>query len=100
MKVIENKRTTIEAGDENGGVTLLTYANLIGSAIRQIRQEGFTIGEMKMCFNILEASEKADGEISLEDAEFEYLKRKIPGTRWLVLNKDIITFEDDINAIK
>lgn len=98
-KVIPNKTTTIEVPSQNGGVDLMKYSDLISIIIRDVRAEGFNIGEMRKCFRICEIAESANGEIVLSDEDFAYLKAKIPGMRWRVINKEIIQFEDDINAI-
>lgn len=102
MKTIQNKVTTIEkpTPNEAGGIDLTNYADLMTLVMKAVRPEGYSIGEMKRCFTIIDKIENADGEINLEDDEFEYFKSGMNMFRWNRAHKDLIQFEDDINAIK
>lgn len=101
MKTIENKSTTIEAGrNEAGGIEFLNYATLIKSVMQQRKQDGYSVEDMRKDFRVLDAVEPSNGEIKLEDSDFEHLKSKMKTMRWGVANKELIQFEDDITAIK
>lgn len=97
MKTIPNKRTTIEEGEG-----LVTYAQLMKIVMSQRKPEGFSTEEMRKDFRVIDAIESKfkTEEISLEDADFEYFKSKLKAMRWSGAHKDVIKFEDDINAIK
>lgn len=99
MKTIQNKRTTIEQ-NADGGVELITYAELLKNVMQQRKPEGYSIDDMRKDFRVLDAIGLAPEEITLEDADFDHLKSKMKTMRWAVIHKDLIQFEDDINSIK
>lgn len=98
MKTIPNKRTTIEI-TANDGVELLTYASLMKSVMQQRHAEGFTTEEMRKDFRVLDALVATAENISMEDADFAHFKTKLKTMRWGLAHKDLIAFEDDINAL-
>lgn len=103
MKTIPNKVTTLE-GAPNGKeqVPLLNYAALMKIVMNsQVSPTGFSTEDMRKNFRVLDAIDAATEEsISLEDADFEHFKSKLNDFRWNMSRKDLIAFEDDINAIK
>lgn len=95
MKTIPNKRTTIDIGGE-----LLTYSDLMKAAMMRHRSpEGFSSEEMRKDFRVLDVLDPKAETITLEDADFEHFKSLLKVARWNVVHKDIIAFEDDINAL-
>lgn len=97
MKVIQNKATSLpgEKPEEK-----IDYKFLIDICVKEQKQEGFTLEDMRKRFKILDVLEESKEEIKLEDSDFETLKEIINKKRWLVLERDVLKFIDDINAIK
>lgn len=107
MKTIQNKSTTIETGTTNeaGGIEFLNYAALMKTVMAQRKPDGYSIDDMRKDLRVLDAllRDSGDfklGEISLEDADFDHFKSKMRTMRWGAVHKDLIQFDDDINAIK
>jgi hypothetical protein len=53
---------------------------------------GFNAADMINRIRILDVLEKANGELNLEDADFENLKKYVKETRWGVISKTIVEF--------
>ena len=101
MKTIPNKRTTIEINAGTEGVELLSYAALMKTVMQQPVQGGFSTEEMRKDFRVLDAlTDYLNAEvIPLEDSDFAHFKTKLKTMRWGLAHKDLIAFEDDINAL-
>ncbi len=95
MKTIINKKTKIVIADESGEQVPMLYTDLIGICLNNPPQGGWKTDEMRKRIKIEDKLEgvKEDGEIKLEDAEWEKVVEcsKIP---WQFKHKDIIAFED------
>jgi hypothetical protein len=60
------------------------------------RQAGATIDEMRKAIRILDALEAATVTLQLEDADWEFLKRKVDAMPWAVVDRRIVRFHDDV----
>lgn len=58
---------------------------------------GTTIAEMRKSIRILDALEKEDDVLLLEDADYDYLKDRINSARFTSNNRVFIDFVDYIN---
>lgn len=63
---------------------------------------GLSVEEIRRSVKILDILDGAKGssEVVLEDAEYEYLKRKIMGHKYQVAFKDLVTYFDDVEYAK
>ena len=96
MKTIINKEVKIKGTDDK----LMLRSNLLNIVTNNPPERGLTITAMKERMKILEAIEKADkGDIILEDAEFNTLKRLYDEYGWLTPHKDIIELADHLDEL-
>lgn len=96
MKTITNKEVKIKGVD---GVLMLR-SNLLNIVTNNPPERGLPIAAMKERIKILDAIEKADkGNITLEDAEFNTLKKLFDEYGWLTPHKDIIELADHLDEL-
>jgi len=96
MKTIINKEVKIKGQDDK----LMLRSNLLNIVTNNPPERGLTITALKERMRILEAIEKADtGDITLEDAEFNTLKRLYDEYGWLTPHKDIIELADHLDEL-
>jgi hypothetical protein len=96
MKTIINKEVKIKGVDGN----LMLRSNLLNIVTNNPPERGLPIAAMKERMRILDALEKADkGDVILEDADFNTLKRLFDEYGWLTLHKDIIELADHLDEL-
>jgi hypothetical protein len=96
MKTITNKEVKIKGQDG----ALMLRSNLLNIVTNNPPERGLPIAAMKERIKILDAIEKADkGDITLEDAEFNTLKRLFDDYGWLTPHKDIIELADHLDEL-
>ena len=98
MKKITNKETKIFL-NEKGVEKALKYSDLISYVINY-SPEGKDISEIRFIFKILDKIEKPTKEIELEDAEFDFLIKKLDITRWQIAHNDILDFNDYLKILQ
>lgn len=98
MKTIKNKTTEINVtptGDEK-----LTFADLAKVCVNNMPQGGLDVSQMKARLDVMEALEKANGEIKLTtSAQTETLKDCVKAMRWAILHKDVVEFTDAVEKL-
>lgn len=108
MKSLENKLTTIEMGSENGSIPKAQYSDLISLLIKSPKQGGFDYSDMENRIAIskaVDAAKAKTGEetpknIDLEDAPFKYLSELVKNAKWQFWHQDLLTFKEDLLAVK
>ena len=80
----------------NGQESVITTSDLFKAAINQMPQGGYTIDEMRSRFKLMDVIEKAEGELNLEDADYEKLKTLMSEMRWAVLSPFIMKTCDEL----
>jgi len=96
MKTIINKEVKIKGVDGN----LMLRSNLLNIVTNNPPERGLPIAAMKERMRILDALEKADkGDITLEDADFNTLKKLFDEYGWLTPHKDIIELADHLDEL-
>lgn len=96
MKTITNKEVKISGPDSK----MMKRSNLLNLVTNNPPERGLTISAMKERMRILEAVEKAgDGDITLEDADFNTLKRLYDEYGWATPHKDIIELADHLDEV-
>lgn len=96
MKTIINKETEVKS--EKGNMSRADLIKLV--AENPIGDKGINTSEMRTRLKIIEAIEKAGtGDIVLEDAEFELLKRSYDVFPWARPHKHIIELADHLEDI-
>ncbi len=97
MKTIENKETEIDA---DGKGTMATYGDIIKGVLETVPLgQGVTISDMRMAINVVGAIDSSNGKIKLEDAEFDYMKKKLNENQWGIVHKDIVEMVEYIESI-
>lgn len=100
MKTIPNKTISVKVPTKEGIKTVQKkYSELIVECVNNPPKEGFTIKDMQQCLRIVEVAEKANGEITIEDADADKLKNCIQQMRWLFLSPEIVAFSETITNI-
>jgi len=60
------------------------------------KQRGADIEEIRRGIRILDAVDRADGVLELEDADWEHLKAKTLSMTWAVVDKRLLRIVDDV----
>lgn len=91
MKIIELKRL--------GPEPVVDYVEVFGNVIRRPLnpQTGADISEMRQSLRVLDALDKANGYLELEDADWEHLKLKLHAQPWNVIDQRIIDLVDEVD---
>jgi hypothetical protein len=84
--------------DSHDATNVLEYRTLIETVVRVPldRQNGATIDDMRRGIRILDALDAAHGELTLEDADWSYLKQKVEHMPWASVDRRILRFVDDV----
>lgn len=76
----------------------MDYRSIIDQAIRVPldRQGGATIDEMRRGIRVLDALDRANGTLELEDADWEFLRNKVEHFPWGTIDRRFVQFFDDV----
>ncbi len=96
VKQIELKQVPTVSLD--GKVGTLDYKESLILLARQplSGERGMEIEEMRKSIRLLDALEAAEGSVSLEDADYEYLKQKVHAGRFARANRETFQFLRDV----
>ena len=99
-KKLELKVITLN--EEGAPEQTIKYEDLIKNSVNYISREqgGLNVEQQRQRIKILDALEKAKGTLELEDSDASILQQLVKDTKWLVVNKGIIQFADDVSAMK
>jgi len=77
---------------------LLEWKEAIKQIIRrpQDPQKGAEVEEIRKGIRVLDAVEKANPVLELEDADYDHLKTKTQAMQWAFVDRRILTLVDDI----
>jgi hypothetical protein len=102
MVKLENRSADriVISKDEQGNEIKADYKWLASQCVGMTPGDKLTVEEMRKRYRILDAIEKADTEILLEDADFEKLKSMVIGFQWWFMSPNLIEFEDYIKELK
>ena len=95
MVTIKNKSFNVSVGDNQQEVT---YQELLLNAVRAIPQGGFSPEEMRARIRLLDVIDKTTESFEFEDADFAKLKPLVNQARWVLLDRQVITFVDYIES--
>lgn len=98
MKSFLNKKTELKK--KEGSEEVLHYVDFLLLGLDTVPEKGWTPSDMSKSITITSKLKKAsaDEEITLEDAEFEYMLEVLP-TTWAIKHQDIIDFDKYIREI-
>lgn len=94
MKRIPLRRLVGEVPED-----MVRWDDVIRQVIRQPqdRQRGADIEEIRSGIRILDALEHSDGQLlELEDRDWEHLRDKTRAMQWMVVDRRILRFCDDV----
>ncbi len=92
MKQLQNRTTEIKNGEE-----ALKYSDLLKLVLMVQPQGGYAVSDIRTRLKLTEILEKSNGNISLEDADYTYLKPLVNNMKWNGVHKDLVEFTDDYN---
>lgn len=96
MKTIELKKVTVL---KQTAPTEVNYSEWIKTAINVPPQHGFTVDDIRWRIKVVELIEKAHDDVSIEDAEFDKVKKCINDMKWNIVDEEIVIFIDYINSL-
>jgi hypothetical protein len=77
----------------------MEWAEIIRQVVRRPLdpQRGVDIDEMRKSIRVLDALEKSNGVLELEDADWEFLKMKTLAMQWGVIDSRIVQYVDEVS---
>lgn len=99
IRLLNMPHPKISRDDPLYDANLVDYRSIIEQAIRVPldRQNGATIDEMRKGIRVLDALDAAQDEVlTLEDADWEFLKTKVEKMPWSQVDRRFVQFYDDI----
>jgi len=85
--------------DPNYKDNIIDFSSLVKQVVRTPldKAAGADIVEIRRGVRVLDALDKEEGSIlELEDADWEYLKRKVEKMTWVVVDRRFAQFYDDV----
>lgn len=76
----------------------IEWADVVRQVMRRPKDpsRGVEIDEMRKSIRVLDALDKSNGVLQLEDADWEYLREKTLAMQWGVIDSRIVKFTDDV----
>lgn len=96
MKTLELKQTKLKINQDGNA----SYKDLILLCVNAPKQGGFTITEIKSRLEIVDAVEKADGSLQLENSAAQLLQEIVSEFKWGSVHADIVQFVEDVQNMK
>jgi hypothetical protein len=98
MKRIELKRFQFTMPE--GGQQTMDYKGQLQHIMRMATdpQRGADIDEIRHSLRVIDALDKADGFVELEDADYEFMVKKVRAARFPVAVPELLQFLDDVTA--
>lgn len=95
MKTIELKTVPFVAYDQDQELDYKIMLQILMEAPED-PQKGADINEVRRSIRVLDALEDADGQLQLEDADADYLVRRVRAAKFTSNNRVFADFVDDI----
>lgn len=89
MRLLELKTAHLEDGQP------LDYKNNLILILKN-HPQGMSIDEMEKALSIIGTVRKGNGTVALEDADHEYIVKRLEGTRWMVADPATVQFVKDV----
>jgi len=107
MKKIENKKTNLNMMYSDNQIEGVTYSQIINICIDTSRQVNpqtgqeipISVSDMRTRIKLMDIVDGSKEHINLEDDIYEQVKAYVllkGENGWLVVNKELVQFEDDI----
>lgn len=101
IKLLSLPDPRLTPGDPLWEPNRVDYRDIIENAIRfpLDRQTGATVDEMRKGIRILDALDRAQGDVlELEDADWDFLKQKVEKFPWAGTDRRFLRFYDDVTG--
>lgn len=95
MKLIELKTDIVIFPD--GSEKEISTDELLRLSINSVPEGGFTPQEMMLRLRLLNALDSSNGEMKIEDADYEKLSELVKSMKWGILSKFIVEFVNGFN---
>lgn len=92
MKTLELK--VFKLGEQE-----VKYADLVRSCVNNVPQGGMNPQEIKARLRILEAVDKAESIVELEDSDASKLRELVSVMPWAIVSADVVAFCDAVDAL-
>ena len=82
----------------NGETMPLDYKQQLTAILQSPEdpQRGAEIAEIRKSMRVLDALDRSGTTLTLEDADYEYMKHRILSARYLIVNQAIMDFIEDV----
>jgi len=76
----------------------IVYQDVLREVVRRPLnpREGASIEEMRQSIRVLDAIDKANGTLELEDSDYTHLTEKLKAMSWNVVDPRLVTLYDDV----
>lgn len=94
------KRIELKTLPGEGQFPEIRYSDVLKEVIRRPLdpQKGADIPEMRQSIRVLDAIDRSNGVLELEDSDWEHLKQKTLAMPWNVIDKRIVQLVDDVSS--
>ena len=99
MKTVQLKIVPLTVNGETGELNYKAQLEAILKTPSNL-QGGADYDEIRKSIRLLDILETANGEVKLEDADHEYLKARVMGARYGVIDKVVQSFIEDVIQAK
>jgi len=78
----------------------LDYRQVLMDVLRRPSdpQQGIGLDEMRKSIRVMDALDMANGEVTLEDADYDHLRAKLLAMRWNTADRRIVQLVDDVSS--
>jgi hypothetical protein len=95
MKTIELK--TVEMPTDDGKTINLSYRMQLYEIMRTPPEgKGADYDDIRRSLRIMDLLDKPGEAITLDEADFEYMKKRVLAIRWPMINKAVAQFIEDV----
>ena len=83
---------------EGSSPPILDYGEVLREVVRRPLnpQAGASIEEMRQSIRVLDAIDAANGDLELEDADYDHLVAKVRAMPWNIIDRRLVQFHDDV----
>jgi len=74
----------------------IDYKKTILELLRNAPQNGYSVDEMMMAVKAIKVVSKAGKQVELEDAVYEFVKKRVCETKYLKASEELANFVTDI----
>lgn len=86
--------------DPSSPIPVFEYRDVLKTVVSRPTdpQKGADITEMRQSIRVLDALDRANGTLELEDADYDVLKHKLETFAWNLVDRRIVQLMDDVSG--